>query len=90
MRPLWSTPKTRCPSALEAAAPLVAVAELSALLGIGVAQLLFRAFSNTVVPLPDLSIVGLLTIAVAGALGIVALAMPLVDGLNGTQATRFE
>jgi hypothetical protein len=74
---------------LEAAAPLIAVAALSALLGVGVAQLLFRSFSAGFVT-PDPSIVGLLTIAVAGALGVVALAMPLVDSLTGTQATRFE
>ena len=75
---------------LEAAAPLVAVAALSALLGIGVAQLLFRSVSPGFVALPDLSIVGLLSLAIAGALGVVALAMPLVDSLTGTQATRFE
>ena len=74
---------------LEAAAPLIAVAALSALLGVGVTQLLFRSFSAGFVT-PDPSIVGLLTIAVAGALGVVALAMPLVDSLTGTQATRFE
>jgi hypothetical protein len=74
---------------LEAAAPLIAVAALSALLGLAVAQLLFRSFSAGFVA-PDPSIVGLLTIAVAGALGVVALAMPLVDSLTGTQATRFE
>jgi hypothetical protein len=74
---------------LEAAAPLIAVAALSALLGVGVTQLLFRSFSAGFVT-PDPSIVGLLTIAVAGALGVVALAMTLVDSLTGTQATRFE
>ncbi|MEJ7695084.1 MAG: hypothetical protein WKF78_00080 [Candidatus Limnocylindrales bacterium] len=73
----------------EAAAPLIAVAALSALLGVGVAQLLFRSFSAGFVA-SDPSIVGLLIIAVAGALGVVGLAMPLVDSLTGTQATRFE
>ncbi len=74
---------------LEAAAPLIAVAALSALLGVGVAQLLFRCFSAGSVA-SDPSIVGLLIIAVAGALGVVGLAMPLVDSPTGTQATRFE
>ncbi len=79
---------------LEAAAPLAAVALLSAVLGTGVAQLLIRILvagrPGITVPGPDLGLVALLTLASAGALGVVAAALPLVPRITDTDATRFQ
>ncbi len=79
---------------LEAAAPLGAVALLSAVLGTGVAQLLLRTLlasrPEVAVPGPDLGLVALLTVATAGALGVVAAALPLVPRITDTEATRFQ
>lgn len=75
---------------LEAAAPLVTVAALSAVLGSAVAQLLLRASPNLGAPLPDLGVAALLAVAVAGALAVVLAALPLVDRVTATEATRFE
>ncbi|MHB8959314.1 MAG: FtsX-like permease family protein [Candidatus Limnocylindrales bacterium] len=79
---------------LEAAAPLGAVALLSAVLGTGVAQLLIRILvagrPGIVVPGPDLGLVALLTAASAGALGVVAAALTLVPRITDTDATRFQ
>jgi hypothetical protein len=59
-------------------------------LGMGVAQLLLRALATRAVPPPDLGLVGLLAVAVAGALGVVALTLPAIDRVTSTEATRFE
>jgi hypothetical protein len=76
---------------LEAAAPLVGVAILSAMLGVLVSQLLLRLVSgNGAVPLPDLSLGALLVVGVAGALAIVAGMLPLVGPLTDLEETRFE
>ena len=76
---------------LEAAAPLVAVAALSAVLGVFVSQLLLRLVAgNTSVPLPDASLAILLLAGVAGALAIVAGMLPLVGPLTDLEETRFE
>jgi hypothetical protein len=75
---------------LEAAAPLAAVCVLSAVLGTLVVQLLMRAQSRYAVPLPDAGVIELLVIAVAAAMGIVALTMPMVRRLTDTEETRFE
>jgi hypothetical protein len=79
---------------LEAAAPLGAVAFLSAVLGTGVAQLLLRTLlanrPEVAIPGPDMGVVALLTLATAGALGVVALALPLVPRITDTEATRFQ
>jgi ABC-type antimicrobial peptide transport system permease subunit len=75
---------------LEAAAPLVAVAAMSAVLGMIVAQVLLRALPTTTVPPPDPGVVALLAVALAGALAVVLAAMPLVDRVTSTEATRFE
>ncbi|HEY5629528.1 MAG TPA: FtsX-like permease family protein, partial [Candidatus Limnocylindrales bacterium] len=79
---------------LEAAAPLGAVAMLSAFLGTGVAQLLLRTLManrpEIPIPGPDLGVVALLTVATAGALGVVGLALPLVPRITDTEATRFQ
>lgn len=75
---------------LEAAAPLVAVAALSAVLGMLVAQLLIRAIPTREVPLPDLGVAVLLAVATAGALAVVLAAMPMVGRITGSEANRFE
>jgi hypothetical protein len=75
---------------LEAAAPLVAVATLSALLGMLVTQLLLRALPTREIPLPDLGVAALLAVATAGAIAVVLAAMPLVGRITGAEANRFE
>lgn len=75
---------------LEAAAPLVTVAALSALLGMAVAQALMRALPNRGVPPPDAGVVLLLAIGTAGALAVVLVAMPLADRLTRPESARFE
>ncbi len=75
---------------LEAAAPLVAVAILSALLGTVVAQVILRALRSGGSPGPDLGVIGLLTVATAGAMGVVMTAMPLVGRVTASESTRFE
>ena len=75
---------------LEAAAPLVAVAALSAVLGMLVAQLVIRAIPATEAPLPDVGVAGLLAVATAGAIAVVLAAMPLVGRITGAEANRFE
>lgn len=79
---------------LEAAAPLGEVALLSAVLGTGVAQLPLRTLlasrPEIAVPGPDLGVVALLAVATAGALGVVAAALPLVPRITDTEATRFQ
>jgi hypothetical protein len=76
---------------LEAAAPLIAVALLSGILGVLVSQLLLRLVAgNTSVPLPDPSLGVLLLAGLAGALAIVASMLPLVGPLTDLDETRFE
>lgn len=76
---------------LEAAAPLIAVAVLSGILGVLVSQLLLRLVTgNGAVPLPDLSLAALLAAGVLGALAIVAAVLPLVGPLTDLEETRFE
>jgi predicted lysophospholipase L1 biosynthesis ABC-type transport system permease subunit len=75
---------------LEAAAPLVAVATLSAVLGMFVTQLLLRALPTREIPLPDLGVAVLLAVATAGAIAVVLAAMPLVGRITGAEANRFE
>ena len=75
---------------VEAAAPLVAVAALSAVLGMLVAQLLLRSVGTLDVPPPDLSVAALLAVATAGAIAVVLAAMPLVGRITGAEANRFE
>ena len=76
---------------LEAAAPLVAVAVLSGILGVLVSQVLLRLVAGTTsVPLPDPSLVVLLAAGVSGALAIVASTLPLVGPLTDLEETRFE
>jgi hypothetical protein len=77
---------------LEAAAPLVAVAIISCALGVLISQLLLRiaAGLSSAVPLPDPSLLLLLVASVAGALVIVAGALPLVGPVTDLEETRFE
>ena len=75
---------------LEAAAPLVAVAALSAVLGMLVAQLVLRAIPSREIPLPDLGVAVLLAVATIGAIAVVLAAMPLVGRITGAEANRFE
>jgi hypothetical protein len=79
---------------VEAAAPLAAVAVLSAVLGTLVAQLLIRAIlasrADLSLPVLDGGVVGLLIVAMASALAVVAAALPLVGPITETQETRFE
>jgi predicted lysophospholipase L1 biosynthesis ABC-type transport system permease subunit len=75
---------------VEAAVPLIAVAALSALLGTGAAQVVLRAQPGRSIPPPDAGAVALLGVAILGALGVVMTALPLVDRLTSTEATRFE
>ena len=83
--------KLRSVLLLEAAAPLVAVATLSGVLGVLVSQLLLRlVLGNASVPLPDPSLPALLVAGVIGALVIVAAMLPLVGPLTDLEETRFE
>ena len=82
--------KLRAVLVLEAAAPLVAVAALSAVLGMLVAQLLIRSIRTIEVPLPDLGVAALLAVATLGAIGVVLAAMPMVGRITGAEANRFE
>jgi hypothetical protein len=75
---------------VEAAAPLIAVAVISAALGSIVAQIVLRAQPGRSVPPPDASVVVLLVVAILGALAVVLTALPLVGRLTSSEATRFE
>jgi hypothetical protein len=75
---------------LEAAAPLVTVALISAALGVAVCQILLRVTGGLDVPLPDASLALLLVAGVGGALAIVAAALPLVGPVTDLEETRFE
>jgi len=83
--------KLRSVLLLEAAAPLIAVAVVSGILGVLVSQLLLRlVLGNASVPLPDPSLAVLLLAGVVGALAIVAGTLPLVGPLTDLEETRFE
>lgn len=75
---------------LEAAAPLVTVALISAALGVAVCQILLRVTAGSDVPLPDASLPVLLVAGVGGALAIVSAALPLVGPVTDLEETRFE
>jgi len=74
---------------LQAGVPLSAVAAASALLGalVGVAILWIAA---GVVALPDVSLVGVLVVSLAVAMGIVALTLPPLDRLTRPASIRHE
>ena len=74
---------------LQAGVPLTAVAAASALLGafVGVAILWLAA---GVVALPDVSLVGVLVLSLAVAMGIVALTLPPLERLTRPASIRHE
>ena len=74
---------------LQAGVPLTAVAAASALLGalVGVAILWIAA---GVVALPDVSLVGVLVLSLAVAMGIVALTLPPLERLTRPASIRHE
>ena len=86
------TPVARLRAVLvvEAAAPLLSIAVLSAVLGVTVSQLVLRIAGVPAVPLPDASVVILLVGSVAGALAVVATVLPLVGTVTALEETRFE
>ena len=75
---------------LEAAAPLIAVAAASCLLGVAVSQLVLRLAALDDVPLPDPSLLVLFAGSIAGALAVVAVVLPIVRPLTSLEETRFE
>ena len=76
---------------VEAGAPLVAVAVVSALLGLFVSQLVTRLVAaGAPVPLPSPSLAVLLVGSVAGAMAVVAGVLPLVRPITDLEETRFE
>jgi hypothetical protein len=66
------------------------VSAVSAFLGTIVVQVLLRTQSRIAVPPPDLMGMGLIALAIAGALAVVASALPLVGPVTATSETRFE
>ncbi len=76
---------------VEAGAPLVTVAMVSALLGLFVSQLVTRLVAaGAPVPLPSPTLAILLVGSVAGAMAIVAGVLPLVRPITDLEETRFE
>lgn len=75
---------------LEAAAPLIAVAAMSCLLGVGVSQLVLRLAARDAIALPDGSLFVLFAGSIVGALAIVACVLPLVRPITSLDETRFE
>lgn len=86
------TPVARLRAVLvvEAAAPLLSIAVLSAVLGVAVSQLVLRIAGVPAVPLPDASVAILLVGSVGGALAVVATVLPLVGTVTALEETRFE
>jgi len=75
---------------LEAAAPLIAVALASGILGVAFSQIVMRALAGEAVPLPDGWLLVLVAGSVAAALLIVAAVLPLVGRVTNLEETRFE
>jgi len=75
---------------LQAGVPLVVVSGFSALLGIVVAQVILRMATAAEVPMPDLSLVGVLGLSLAVALAVVVATLPAVDGLTRPTSLRSE
>jgi hypothetical protein len=75
---------------LEAAAPLIAVAVASGVLGVAFSQVIMRALAGEAVPLPDGSLVLLVAGSVGAALLIVLAVLPLVGRVTNLEETRFE
>ncbi len=75
---------------LQAGAPLIAVATLSAVLGIVVAQVILRLATVDRVPLPDGSLALLLGASLIGALIVVAMMLPPLERLTRPETARAE
>ena len=76
--------------ALEAAAPLAAIAFLSAVTGLLAAQLFLRSqLSETLQPL-GLHYYLIVAAGLAAALGIIAATLPLLEHITGPEAARNE
>jgi predicted lysophospholipase L1 biosynthesis ABC-type transport system permease subunit len=75
---------------LQAAAPLVAVAACSALLGLVVAQSVLRLATSDFIPLPDAALLVTLGASVLGALAVVVLTLPPLERMTRPDAVRVE
>ena len=75
---------------LQAGVPLVGVSGFSALLGVVVAQAVLRMAAGAEVPLPDLSLLGVLGVSLAVAMAVVVATLPAVDGLTRPTSLRSE
>jgi hypothetical protein len=75
---------------LQAGAPLLAVAVLSAVLGIAVAQVILRLATVDAVPWPDPSLGLTLAASLLGALLVVALMLPPLERMTRPETARAE
>ena len=75
---------------LQAGAPLLAVATLSAVLGIVVAQVILRLATVDAVPWPDPSLGLMLGFSLLGALLVVALMLPPLERMTRPETARAE
>jgi len=75
---------------LQAAAPLICVATFSAVLGIGITQVILRLLDAAIVPLPDLSLALTLGASVIAALLVVCLMLPPIERLTRPDSLRLE
>jgi predicted lysophospholipase L1 biosynthesis ABC-type transport system permease subunit len=80
---------------IEAAAPLAVAAVVSAAMGLAVGQLVLRLSASGVAEVggivaPDATSLAIVALAVAAALGVVGLALPLLGRVTDTESTRFE
>src|SRR5664280_3591274 len=79
---------------LQAGVPLVVVSGFSALLGVGVAQVILRIASASAsaaeVPMPDPSLALVLGVSLAVAMAVVVATLPAVDGLTRPTSLRSE
>jgi hypothetical protein len=75
----------------EAALPLLTLATISALLGLGVSWITVRfGGGDTRYEWPSIGLVVVLAAGLAATLAVVASILPLLDRLTRTEATRFE
>jgi predicted lysophospholipase L1 biosynthesis ABC-type transport system permease subunit len=75
---------------LEAAAPLVVTAVVSAALGVLADEVLLKSLSSVPVPPPDPWLVAVLAGGLLGAMLVVAGTLPILGRVTSTDATRFE
>ena len=82
--------KLRAMILLEAGAPLLATAILSAVLGLVAGEAMLQSVARVPVPMPDLVIVPVLAAGLIGAMLVVSATLPLLGRITATEATRFE